>query len=73
MICHYCCFLNCNFKYKPQVCDNCHNMSLMAYELEIIAILNAKDIDSTCVIWNMSRNNAIDRSNNSELDDRGSL
>ena len=45
----------------------------MACELEIIAILNAKDIDYTCVIWNMSRNNAIDRSNNSELDDTGSL
>ena len=73
MICHYCCFLNCNFKYKPQVCDNCRDISLMACELEIIAILNAKDIDYTCVIWNMSRNNAIDRSNNSELDDTGSL
>ena len=46
---------------------------MMAFELENIAILNIKGIDYRCVIRNMTRNDAINRLNNSELDDKGSL
>ena len=45
----------------------------MAYELENIAILNVKGILYKCVIWNMTRNDAINRLNNSKLHDKGSL
>ena len=38
-----------------------------------IGILNAKGVDYRCVLWNMSKNNAINRLNNSKLDDRGTL
>ena len=46
---------------------------MMAYELKNIAILNAKGVDFRCVLWNMSKNDAIIRLNNSKLDDRGTL
>ena len=47
---------------------------MMAYELENIATLNIKGVDYRCVIWSMSRCDAINnRLNNSELNDRGSL
>ena len=46
---------------------------MMAYELKNIAILNVKDVDYRCVLWNMSKNYAINRLNNSKLDDRGTL
>ena len=45
----------------------------MTYELENIAILNVKGVDYSALIWNMTRNDAINRLNNSELDDKGSL
>ena len=45
MICHYWYFLNDNYKYEPLVCNGYHNTSMMAYELEKIAILNLKSID----------------------------
>ena len=45
----------------------------MVYEIENIAILNIKGVDFRRVIWNMARNDATDRSNNSELGDKGSL
>ena len=45
----------------------------MTFRLENIAILNIKGVDCRCVLWNMSRNDAINRLNNSELDDEGSL
>ena len=46
---------------------------MMAYELENIAILKVKVVDYRCVIWNMTGNYAINRLNNSGLDDKGSL
>ena len=73
MICRYWYFLDLNYTYEPEVCNGCHDILMMAYELENIAILNVKDIDYRCVISNMTRNGAINRSNNSELDDKGSL
>ena len=45
----------------------------MAYELENIAILNVKGVDYRCVLWNITKNDAIDRLNNSELDDKSTL
>ena len=70
MICHYWYFLNLNYTHEPYVCNACHDISMMAYELENIAILNVKDIDYRYVIWNMSRNDAINMLNNSKLDVR---
>ena len=46
---------------------------MMTYGLENILILNVKEIDYKCVIWDMARNGAMDYLNNSELDDKGSL
>ena len=46
---------------------------MMAYELENIAILNVKGANYRCVIWNMTKNDAVIRLNNSKSDDQGSL
>ena len=73
MICHYWYFLDGNYKYKPEVCNSCHDISMMDYESENITTLNIKGIDYRCVVWNMTRNNAINRLNKSKLDDKGSL
>ena len=40
MICHYCYFKDIDYKYEPYVCKGCHDISMIAYELENIAILN---------------------------------
>ena len=46
---------------------------MIAYDLENIAILNVEDVDYRCVIWKMTRNDAINRFNNFELDDKSTL
>ena len=46
---------------------------MMNYELENIVTLNIKGVDYRCVIWSMSRCDAVNRLNNSKLNDRGSL
>ena len=70
MICHYWYLNDIDCKYKPEVCNGCRDISMIAYELENIAILSVNVIDYRCVIWNMTRNDAINRLNNSELDDK---
>ena len=42
IICHYWFFLNLNYTYEPEVCNECHDISMMAYELENITVLNGK-------------------------------
>ena len=34
MICHCWYFLDDNYKYEPEVCNGCHDTSMMAYELK---------------------------------------
>ena len=58
---------------EPYFCNKCDDMSMMAYELEHIAILNVSSFDYTCVLWNMTKNDAINRLNNSKLDRKGTL
>ena len=46
---------------------------MTAYEFENIAILNVKGVDFRCVLWGISRNEAVDRLNNSVLENKGVL
>ena len=44
---------------------------MTVYELKSIAILNVKSIDFRCILWGISRNEAVNRLNNSVLEDKG--
>ena len=46
---------------------------MMAHELGNIAILNLKGVHYRCVLWNITKNDAINRLNNSKLNDKGTL
>ena len=50
MICHYWYFLNLNHTYGPYVCNGCHDISMMIYELENVA-MQAFIIDVLFGIW----------------------
>ena len=73
MICQYWCFKNIGYKFKPYVCSKRHDISMMVYELESIAILNIKGVVYRFGLWYMTKNVAINRLNNSKLDDKGTL
>ena len=45
----------------------------MAYELKNMAILHVKGVDYRCILWCISKNDAVDRLNNSVLEDKGVL
>ena len=46
---------------------------MMVYELKYIEILNVKGIDYRCVLWNITKNDAINMLGNSKLYDKGTL
>ena len=46
---------------------------MTAYELENIAILNVKGVDFRCILWGISRDKAVNRLNNSLLENIGVL
>ena len=45
---------------------------MMVHELKNTAILNAKGIDYRCILWGVSKNDSINRLNNSVLEDKES-
>ena len=72
-ICHYWYFEDIGYKFEPYVCSKCPNISIIAYDLENIAILNVKGVDYRSSLWNITRRDAANRLNNSKLDDKGTL
>ena len=73
MICHYWYFKDIGCKYQPYVCNKCHDSSMVVYDLKDFVILNIKDVDYRCYIFNISKNDAINLLNNSVLDTKGVL
>ena len=46
---------------------------ITAYELKNLSILNVKAVDFRCIFWGISRDEAVNRLNNSVLEDKGVL
>ena len=61
------------FKFEPHVCNKCHDVLMTAYELKNIAILKVKGLDFSCILWGISRDEAVNRLNNSVLEEKGVL
>ena len=74
MLCHYWYFKDVGLKFEPHVCNKCHDVYMTAYELKNIAILNViKGVDFRRILWGISRDEAVNRLNNSVLDNKGIL
>ena len=73
MLYHYWYFKDVVFKFEPHICNKCHDVLMTAYELKMIAILNVKGVDFRCILWGISRDEAVNRLNNSVLEDKGVL
>ena len=46
---------------------------MTAYELKSIAILHVKGVDFRCILWGISRDEAVNRLNNSVVKDKSVL
>ena len=66
-ICHYWYFLNYSFKLQSNACNRCHDLLMMSMNLNDIAILNIKGSDYGCNISLISKNEAINLTQNADL------
>ena len=73
MLCYYWYFKDVGFKFDEHICKGCHDLLTMAYGLENIAILSAKEGTFRCILWGIGRNEGLRMLNNSVLEDKGIL
>ena len=73
LLCHYWYFKDFGYKFQRYLCNGCHAVLIMTYQLKNITILNAKGVDYRCILWGISRDEAVNRLNNSVLEDKGVL
>ena len=73
-ICHYWHFKGIAFKYEPYLCNSCHDLMQKAMSFNNIAIVYVKGNAYRINFWYMSKDNAINIMNGSNLvDKRGVL
>ena len=72
-LCRYWFFKDIGFKFKEQVCNGCHYLLTMAHSLKYIAVLSAKGATFRCILMVISKNEALEKLNNSVTYDRGVL
>ena len=73
MICHYWYLKDIGYKYEQYVCNGCHDLSMMVYDLYDLMILNMESVDYRCFVFNMSKNGVSKFLNNSCLDNKDIL
>ena len=70
MICYYW-FFNHGFEFQDYVCNGCHDLTMLCFNISNITIITAKNVDYRCIIDNISKSEAINLLKNSVLEDRG--
>ena len=73
MPCDYWYFKDLGFKFEPHVCNKCHDVLMIAYELKNNALLNVKSVDFRCILQGINRDYAVNSLNNSVLEGKGVL
>ena len=71
-VCGFWFFVNKNFNYEDYARNGCHNLLMMAFSLDNIAVLNVDNLFYQCILMGISKNEGLKRLNNaSNLDKRG--
>ena len=63
-------FLNYSFKFQSNVCNRFHDLLLMFTNFSDIGILNIKSSDYHCIISLISKNEAINLTQNADLTEK---
>ena len=63
-------FLNKAFKFQPSDYNRCHELLMMSLNLRDIAVLNIKDSDCPCIISGISKSEAINLVQNTNLTEK---
>ena len=69
-ICHYWYFKDIGFKYEKYLCNGCHDLMQKAVSFNNVAIVCVKESAYRTHFWYMSKDDAINIMNNSNLIDK---
>ena len=69
-ICHYWFFLDKEFKFHPDICNEWHDVLMMSVNLSDMAILNIHGADYRCIISGISKCEAINLIQNIDLTEK---
>ena len=69
-ICHYWYFKDIGFKYEKYLCNGCHDLMQKAMSFNNVAIVYVKGSAYRIHFWYMSKDDAINIMNNSNLVDK---
>ena len=69
-ICHYWYFKDISFKYEPHLCNGFHGLMQKAVSFNDVAIVYVKGSAYRIHFWYMSKDDAINIMNNSNLIDK---
>ena len=69
-VCHYWYFKYIDFKYEPYLCNGCHNLMQKSMSFNNIGIVYVKGSAYRIYSRHMSKDDAINIMNNSNLDDK---
>ena len=69
-ICHYCFFLDKNFKYEPYFCNGSHDLMRKAMNFNDVAVVSSKRNDYRIHFWYTSKIDAISIMNNFRLNEK---
>ena len=72
-ICHYWYFKNIGFKYEKYLCNGCHDLMQKAMSFNNVAIVYVKENAYRIHFWYMSKDDAINIMNGSNLVDKKSV
>ena len=72
-LCHYWYFKNIDFKYESYLCNGCHDLMQKAMSFNNVAVVYVKGNAYRINFWYMSKDDAINIRNGSNLDDKRSV
>ena len=55
IICHFWYFKDIGYKYQPHVCNGCHDLTMVVYDLNYFMILHINSIDYKCYVSNIRK------------------
>ena len=71
-VCKFCFFVNKKFNYEDYACNGCHDLLMMAFSLDNIAVLNVGNVFYHCILIGISKDEGLKRlSNANNLGKRG--
>ena len=64
-------FFSHGFKFQDNVCNGCYNLTMLSVNISVIVIISVKNVDYRCIIYNISKSEAINLLKRSIFENRG--